>query len=134
MKTKKSISVALGIIQSLVAITAIPAGYSMIIQPDGSKLGIATEILNESPFSDFFIPGLLLFTVIGLGQGFAAVFTFMKLSFYRTFGFVLGIALVIWIMVQVYFINLIHFLQVVLFIIGIVEVILSIYLLNTKKI
>ncbi len=134
MNTEKSISVALGIIQSLVAILAIPAGIAMVIKPDGSQLGIATEILNRSPFTDFFIPGLLLLSVIGLGQGFAAVSCFMKFSFYRTFGFILSIALVIWIVVQVYFINLIHFLQVIFFIIGITEVVLSLYLLNKKRI
>ena len=134
MNTEKSISVIVGIIQSIVAVSAIPAGFLMILQPDGTKLGIPIEILGDSPFGDFFIPGLLLFTVIGLGQGFAAVSSFMQLIFYRTFGFILGIALVIWIIVQVYFINPIHFLQVIYFIIGITEVVLSLYLLNKKRI
>lgn len=55
MKTKTL--TILGIIQAFVAIGAIPAGYSMIVEPNGSGLGMTTEILAGSPFTNFFIPG-----------------------------------------------------------------------------
>jgi hypothetical protein len=42
--------------------------------------------------------------------------------------------LVLWIIIQVYFVNPIHFLQVIYFILGIAEVVLSLFLLNSKKI
>lgn len=134
LKSEKSISTTLGIIQSLVALSAIPAGFLMIIQPDGSKLGIPLELLDASPFSDFFIPGLFLFLVNGLAQGFAGFSTLIQYKFYRTLGFILGIVLVLWIIIQVYFVNPIHFLQVIYFILGIAEVVLSLFLLNSKKI
>ncbi len=134
LRSEKSISVTLGIIQSMVALSAIPAGLLMIIQPDGTKLGIPMEVLDASPFSDFLVPGLFLFLVNGLAQGFAGISSFMQYKFYRTLGFILGIVLVLWIMIQVYFINPIHFLQVIYFIIGIAEVVLSLYLLSKKKI
>ena len=134
VKAEKSISIALGIIQSIVAISALPAGILMILQPDGSKLGIPIELLGTSPFSDFFIPGLFLFIINGLAQGFAGLSSFLQFKFYRTLGFILGIVLVLWIIIQVYFINPIHYLQVIYFIFGIAEVVLSLYLLNIKKI
>lgn len=134
LRSEKSISVTLGIIQSMVALSAIPAGLLMIIQPDGTKLGIPMEVLDASPFSDFLVPGLFLFLVNGLAQGFAGISSFMQYKFYRTLGFILGIVLVLWIMIQVYFINPVHFLQVIYFIIGIAEVVLSLYLLSKKKI
>ena len=134
LNTEKKISVVLGVIQSIVALSAIPAGLLMIIQPDGSKLGIPMEMLDASPFSDFLIPGLFLFLVNGLAQGFAVLSSFKQYEFYRTLGFILGIALVLWIMIQVYFINPVHFLQVIYFIIGIAEVVLSLYLLSKKRI
>lgn len=132
LRSEKSISVTLGILQSLVALSAIPAGMLMIMQPDGSKLGIPIEMLDASPFSDFLIPGIFLFSINGLAQGFAGLSSFMQYKFYRTLGFILGIVLVLWIMIQVYFINPIHFLQVIYFIIGLIEVVLSVYLLNFK--
>ena len=133
MKSEKTISVILGIIQSVVALSAIPAGLLIILQPDGSELGIPIGILDSSPFSDFLIPGLFLFAINGLGQGFAAFSSFKQYRFYRTLGFILGVALTLWIIIQVYFINPVHYLQVIYFVIGIAEVVLSLYLLNTKR-
>ena len=134
LKAEKSISVTLGIIQSVVALSAIPAGILMIIQPDGSRLGIPLELLDASPFSDFFIPGMFLFLINGLGQGFAGISSFIQFKFYRTLGFIFGIILILWIIIQVYFVNPIHFLQVIYFVFGIAEVVLALFLLNSKKI
>lgn len=124
----------LGYLQVIVAISAIPSGLLMILQPDGSKLGMPIEILQESPFSDFLIPGVLLFAINGIAQGFASLCTFKQYRFYRTLSFILGIALTIWIIFQVYFINPIHYLQIIYFMIGILQVILAINLLNKKQI
>lgn len=41
----KRISIFLGIIQVIIAIGAIPAGLSMIIEPDGTGVGMSTEVL-----------------------------------------------------------------------------------------
>ncbi len=134
MNSEKNISYILGVVQLLVAVLAIPSGFLMLLEPDGSGLGLLLEILQDSPFTNFIIPGLFLFTIIGIAQGFAALSSFRQFSYYRTLGFILGILLIMWIMVQIFYIGLTHFLQVIFFFIGIAEVILSVYLLNTKKI
>ncbi len=134
MNSEKYISSILGIVQLLVALLAIPSGTLMLLKPDGSGLGLSLDILQDSPFTNFIIPGLFLFIVNGLAQALAFFSSFKRLSFYRTLGFILGILLIIWIMVQIFYIGLTHFLQVIFFFIGIAEVILSVYLLNTKKI
>jgi len=134
LKSEKSISIVLGVIQSIVALSAIPSGILLIMQPDGSKLGIPIDLLDAVPFSNFLIPGLFLLFINGLAQGFGALASFLNYKFYRTLGFILGIVLVLWIIIQVYFINPIHFLQLVYFIFGLAEVIMSINLLNTKKV
>ena len=133
LNSEKNISVVLGVIQSIVALSAIPAGLLMIIQPDGTKLGIPMEILDASPFSDFLIPGLFLFLVNGLAQGFAAFYSFKKYSFYKIIGLIFGIVLILWIIIQVYFIHPIHFLQVIYFTIGVVEIVLSLFLIYRWK-
>ena len=127
---KRKITIALGILQTFVAIGAIPAGFSMIIQPDGSGLGMNTDILKHSPFPDFLIPGLFLFIVNGLLNLAAAVLSFVRNRFSGIPGLLLGIALVVWICVQVYYIHLTSFLQPLFLCIGLTEIILSVIVIS----
>jgi len=50
----------------IVAVNALMAGYSFIVQPDGRGLGVPLSMLRHSPFTDFFLPGLVLFIVNGV--------------------------------------------------------------------
>lgn len=118
----------IGAIQVIVAIGAIPAGYSMLAKPDGSALGMTVEILAGSPFKDFFIPGLFLFLVNGVCNLAGAVLCFIHFRYAPFIAFALGIALIIWIVVQVYSVGLMHILQSVYFATGIMEIILSLKL------
>ncbi|MCX6254133.1 MAG: hypothetical protein NTV31_06595 [Bacteroidia bacterium] len=112
---------------------ALPVGYLMITKPDGSGAGMTVDILSGSPFRDFFIPGLFLFTINGLFNLVSSILSFFKFRYASFLGFGLGIALIIWISVQVYSVGLTHFLQPTYFIIGIGETILSIYIYKTEK-
>ena len=131
----KRVAILLGLIQAFVAIGGIPAGLSMIFEPNGTGVGMSTEMLLESPFRDFFVPGLFLFVVNGLFNIVCAVISFTRNKYTGIFGLALGIFLVIWVCVQVYFVGLIHFLQPLFFIVGIIEIILSyIFITKTKSI
>ncbi len=125
---KKTKRIILGILQSFVALGAIPAGLSMIITPDGSNIGMSISILNNSPFNDFFIPGIVLFSVNGLLNIIGAVFTFSRYRYYQPVGLLLGSFLTIWIFIQIYLIGLIHFLQPAYIAIGIMEIYFSLSL------
>ena len=50
------------------ALGALPAGWSLITQPDGSGIGMPIEWLDKSPFADFAIPGFILFALFGIGS------------------------------------------------------------------
>jgi len=130
---RKYIPTVLGIIQLFVAIGALPAGYSMIVEPDGSGLGMTLDILTNSPFSNFFIPGIFLFTVNGVFNLISAFLSFFKYKYSHLLGLGLGIALLIWVSVQVYSIGLTHILQPIYFAIGTIEIALSIWLYKTIK-
>jgi len=130
---KISKTTILGIIQSIVAIGAIPAGFLMIAQPDGTGLGMAIDFLQNSPFQDFFIPGLFLFIVNGLFNLVAAILSFLKNKFSGILGIVLGATLVLWISVQVYFISLVSFMQPLFFCIGIFEIVISFLIIQKNK-
>jgi hypothetical protein len=130
---KKRGKVILGFIQLFVAIGALPAGYLLFSQPDGQAMGMNVNQLSGSPFRDFFIPGLFLFTVNGIFNLVCSVLSFIKFRHVAILGTGLGIALIIWICVQIYSVGLIHFLQPLYFFIGIAEIVLSIYIYKTEK-
>ena len=130
---KKRGKLVVGIIQLFVATGALPAGYSMISEPDGTGLGMTVEILSDSPFKDFFIPGLFLFIVNGLFNLAGSILCFFKYRYAYSLGIGLGAALIIWVSVQVCSIGLTHFLQPTYFIIGIIEIIFGILLFRSEK-
>jgi hypothetical protein len=70
MKTKKtsrpSWLILLVLLQFLLGIGAFVGGALLVWAPDGSALGVPLSILKPSPFVDFFIPGLFLFTFVGV--------------------------------------------------------------------
>lgn len=66
MKTlTKIITLALLLING---ITATYGGFSLMVYPDGSGLGLPLYLLGETPFSNYFIPGLLLLLTNGLSS------------------------------------------------------------------
>jgi len=121
----KKRSIVLGIIQLFISIGAIPAGLSMIFEPDGAGVGMSTEILVNAPFRTFLFPGLVLFIDLGLSNLIAAFLSFRKSKYAGILGCLLGIILLIWLSVQIYFIGLTFFLQLVFFVVGIVEIYLG---------
>jgi hypothetical protein len=129
---KQQLHIALGIIQAFVALGAIPAGFSMIIQPDGTGLGMTTKFLQDSPFTDFFIPGLFLFTMNGLANLIVSILTFRKNKYSGKLGLILGLLLLGWIAIQVWSTGYISFMQPLFFGIGVLEIVLAYLLLKTK--
>ncbi len=127
---KKRAHIILGSIQIFVALGAIPAGLSMILHPDGTQLGMSIEFLQNSPFEDFYIPGLFLFVFNGVFHLTAAILSFFRRKYAGTMGLMLGTILVLWIILQVYFIGLSSFMQPLFFFIGLIEIITSLIIKN----
>lgn len=68
--SSKSFLIAL---QMVVGITALAGGVKLVADPSGGSLGISLQWLSQSPFSDFTLPGVVLFVVIGLGNALASL-------------------------------------------------------------
>lgn len=124
MKTS-AISILLGMLQLFIALSAIPPGIMLVVQPNGSSLGFTLELLEGSPFQSYLLPGLFLFGVIGLGNLFAAIFTFQMKLLAPTLGVGLGIILLGWIFVQVYITGWISFLQPLYLGVGAIELLVA---------
>jgi peptidoglycan/LPS O-acetylase OafA/YrhL len=127
---KKLVSMVAGILQAFVAFGALVCGVLLMFFPKGTMMNMPLSMLKGSPFADFFLPGLILFAVIGLGQAVAAVMSFRRRRHSGEAGAVMGIGLMIWIFVQVSMIGGGHWLQYLYFAFGVAEVSMAILLLT----
>jgi hypothetical protein len=45
---------------------AIGGGGALIISPSGDLLKMPVSLIEKSPFSNFLVPGIILFSILGL--------------------------------------------------------------------
>ncbi|MFZ5354068.1 MAG: hypothetical protein ACOZCL_15290 [Bacillota bacterium] len=121
------------ILHVFLGIGGMAGGLAAITDPI-KPLGIsAAETLKNSPFDNFLIPGILLFTVIGLGNLFGAVMFRFKTKYQAYISGVLACGLMIWIIVQCIMILAIHALHIIFFGYGLVQGLLAAAMLFEKK-
>ncbi|SHL35972.1 hypothetical protein SAMN05444484_1011218 [Flavobacterium chilense] len=107
-------------------LTAMIGGGALIISPSGKLLGgLPLSILENSPFPDFLIPGIILFFVLGFLPllivvalvkrplvPFAEYFNLFKDMYWAwTYSIYLALALIIWIQAETFFIQRVGWLQ-----------------------
>lgn len=116
------------------SVMALPVGFTMITQPANNPIGMPMEWLSTTPFKDYFIPGLILFTVIGLFPLVILYGLLRRPSWAGLNGLesrlhehwswiacvVYGLAVMIWIVFQVYWMGLSHPLQPAVFLLGLI--------------
>ena len=107
-------------------ISAMFGGYALSTDPSGNSLSMPIELLRHSPFQNFFIPGIILFTIIGLGSTIVAVLVIRNNIYTRWLVIITGSSLVIWITVQVSLIRDFGVLHAVYFLTGIILVIIAV--------
>ena len=101
-----------------------------MVDPTGTAVGISQEYLRESaPFDDFFIPGIVLFTIIGVSSIAAAVYGIMKHPVYPLIVALQGFILVVWIGVQLSMVDTVHILHYVLGASGLVLITIGVLLM-----
>ena len=108
---------ALAGLHLLVGIGAIAGGLAAILDP-AAPLGMVASDMPNFPFDSFLVPGIILFTVIGLGNLAAAVPVFLGKKWLGYPSGTAGIALMVWIMVQCAMLGSIVALHVIFFCLG----------------
>ncbi len=83
-----------------VGLTATVGGLMLVIRPDGSLLKMSPELLQHSPFTTFLVPGLVLFSVVGLGNAVAGVLVAVNARLAPYAALLAGAALFVWIAIQ----------------------------------
>ena len=120
------------ILHVFVGMGAVAGGAMAIINPE-EPLGMSSANLINSPFTNYLIPGMILFTVIGLGNLFSAYMFCYKSKFQGYISGVFSCGLMIWIIVQCIMLYAVGFLHIVFFIIGLVQALLSMFILFEKR-
>lgn len=105
---------------------AIGGGGALIISPSGKLLGgLPLSILENSPFDNFLVPGIILFFVLGLipcllvyallkrpESKIAGYFNFFKDMYWAwSFSIYIAFGLIIWIQVETIFVQSVGWLQ-----------------------
>jgi hypothetical protein len=109
----------------LLGVSALIPGASFMIAPDGRLIQMPMSNLKDSPFTDYFIPGLLLFVFIGVfpvlvayglwrmpAWNLANLINPFRLEHWSWAGsLAAGVTLIIWITAQVFLIKAVAFLH-----------------------
>lgn len=114
------------------AIGALAGGFALIIEPNGSKLGIPVSILKNSPFDDFLIPGILLVLLNGVLST-VVLFAVIMHSRWAEKGIIIqGVVLYVWIASQVVILGFTKKIHIIFGFIAVVLIICG-YLLRRKR-
>lgn len=134
MKSIQTIYNVLGGIQLFISLGALGAGWLMITNPSGHINGMSVEILADSPFSDFFIPGMVLFVVNGLGNLLGSFLAFNKKEIAGNAAIMLGVLLIGWLVFQIFWIGFYPIIQLLYMFLGFSELVLGYLILKHKEV
>jgi hypothetical protein len=85
----------------ILGIAALYGGWSFITDPTGESINISIEVLDGTPFTNFLIPGILLFVANGLLPLAVAIMTIKKSKYYPWFIIIQGFILIGWLSVEI---------------------------------
>jgi peptidoglycan/LPS O-acetylase OafA/YrhL len=95
---RRALLIVAVLVQSL---SGIGGGLALLADPTGSLLGIPLAWLDESPFPDYFLPGLILFAALGIFPLFVTRALWKRRRWARAGSTAVGMALIAWIAVEV---------------------------------
>lgn len=88
-------------LEILLGVGAIGGGIALMAGPHGEIFPLPISALGGSPFADYFVPGAILFTVLGLGPLGAALLAWRRHPAAPFLASAVGCALLIWLIVQI---------------------------------
>lgn len=112
---------ALALLQVFNGLSALAGGVGLMSDPSGGNVAMYTSWLEGTPFTNFLIPGIILFVVNGIGNVTGFVMTLRKHHRASEVGWVFGAVMMGWIIVQVLMIGYMSFLQPLYFTTGVLQ-------------
>ena len=132
-KTVKRILLFLIIVEFFNGLSGVAGGTGLISDPTAAALGMKLEWLQGTPFNNYLIPGIVLFTFNGLGNLAAAFLSIYKNRYRAHFALFFGVVMLIWIISQVAWIGYKSFLQPLYFSTGLLQAILGVLLMRNEN-
>ena len=106
-------------------ISAIGGGGQFLLNPTGDIIGMPVDVLAGSPFTDFLLPGMILFTTLGLFPLVVLYGLYTERRWAWPAAIIVGIALIVWIVVQGLIVGFGHWLQWLYLSLGFVLILLA---------
>lgn len=122
----------LAVIQTFIGITAIAGGLRLVSNPNGLP-DFPIEWLINSPFTNYFFPGIVLMIVIGFGYVVSGTVTFLRKGYSGSMAALLGICLILYMTIEVWFVGLRNFLQPLYFILGVIVLLLGLKMFKSAN-
>ena len=88
------------VLEVFLGLGALFGGGALILAPDGHLLGMPTSLLSGSPFPSYLVPGIVLFTLVGLAPLLAAALTVRGQAFAPFAAIAVGLTLIGWVSVE----------------------------------
>jgi hypothetical protein len=88
-------------LEVVLGIGALAGGLILMLAPRGEIMPLPLSALAGSPFDTYFMPGLILFGVLGLGPLVAARLAWLRHPLAPTATFIVGAGLLIWVAVEI---------------------------------
>ncbi|MBK6565913.1 MAG: hypothetical protein IPG18_12105 [Saprospiraceae bacterium] len=129
------------------SIGAFFGGILFMLEPDGSLMGMTVNFLENSPFNNFLIPGIILLLVFGVFPVYNIYSMIKKQNnpfmqklnvmydyhFSWTFTVYIGIGLIIWINVESYLIQTVELIQLFYAMYGVLIICIALLPQTRKK-
>ena len=130
LSSQNSLRIIAIVLMMATALNALAAGYSFMVDPSGAGLGMSTSFIQNSPFTDFFIPGIILFIFNGLTNIVTSIIAIRKGKDYSLLISLQGLILLGWIIIQLTMVEIFHPLHLIMGIIGACLIIIGVSLTN----
>jgi hypothetical protein len=92
---------ALSAVVLLQGISGVAGGYALLADPSGDLIGLPLAWLEGTPFPDYFVPGIILFCVLGVCPLLVAWGLWVGRSWAWCGSLLVGTSLAIWILVEI---------------------------------
>jgi hypothetical protein len=84
----------------VIGAAALLGGGALVVWPSGNMLGMPVSLLSQSPFTDFLLPGVILYGAIGVLNAISCYLVFTREPGAERVSFLAGCALLIWLVAQ----------------------------------
>jgi hypothetical protein len=99
---------------------ALAGGAALVARPDGGVMSMPVDLLAGSPFADYLVPGLILGGLFGVGSLVVLALGLLRWRIAPFLAFAIGVAQMIWIVVELAIIRSVSILHPICFAIGLV--------------